>query len=99
MSSGNDQVKYSPNSAKRKTEETLAVVGIGASAGGLEAFIQLLEKLSDDTGMAFVLIQHLEPSHESRLSEILTRHTNMPVHQVTQEIKIKKNGKQYNNFN
>jgi len=91
MSSGNDQVKYSPNSAKRKTEETLAVVGIGASAGGLEAFIQLLEKLSDDTGMAFVLIQHLEPSHESRLSEILTRHTNMPVHQVTQEIKIKKN--------
>ena len=44
------------------------VVGIGASAGGLEAFTELLSHLPDDTGMAFVLIQHLDPTHESHLT-------------------------------
>src|SRR5437764_14866975 len=43
------------------------IVGIGASAGGLEAFQQLLRALPVDTGMAFVLIQHLDPHHESEL--------------------------------
>ena len=47
---------------------TLSVVGIGASAGGLEAFEQLLRALPHDTGLAFVLVQHLAPSHESILS-------------------------------
>ncbi len=45
------------------------IVGIGASAGGLEAFIQLLEALPSDTGMAFILIQHLAPNHESLAPE------------------------------
>ena len=40
-----------------------AIVGVGASAGGLEAFTELLSHLPDDTGLAFVLIQHLDPSH------------------------------------
>src|SRR2546427_12753904 len=43
----------------------IPVVGIGASAGGLEAFRQLLKHLPVDTGMAFVLVQHLDPTHES----------------------------------
>ncbi|HWP69974.1 MAG TPA: chemotaxis protein CheB, partial [Gemmatimonadaceae bacterium] len=46
------------------------VVGIGASAGGLEAFRQLLAALPPDTGMAFVLVQHLDPRHESRLTDL-----------------------------
>ncbi len=60
----------------------LPIVGIGASAGGLEAFTQLLQALPTDTGMAFVLIQHLEPLHDSLLSEILARTTAMTVHEV-----------------
>ncbi len=60
------------------------VVGIGASAGGLEAFTQFLRNLPADTGMAFVLVQHLDPHHESILSELLSRHTAMPVDQAVQ---------------
>jgi len=53
------------------------IVGIGASAGGLEAFTQLLKDLPLDTGMAFVLVQHLDPRHESALTQILSRATSM----------------------
>ncbi len=58
------------------------IVGIGASAGGLEAFSQLLSHLPADTGMAFVLIQHLDPKQKSLLREILARVTLMPVVEV-----------------
>jgi two-component system CheB/CheR fusion protein len=58
------------------------VVGIGASAGGLEAFTELLSHLPNDTGMAFVLIQHLDPKHESHLTELLSRECKMPVAEV-----------------
>jgi two-component system CheB/CheR fusion protein len=67
------------------------VVGIGASAGGLEAFTQLLNALSVTTGMAFVLVQHLDPAHESQLTQILSRATSMPVHEVTDGITIEPN--------
>jgi len=62
--------------------ELLPVVGIGASAGGLEAFTELLNYLPTDTGMAFVMIQHMPPESESVLSLILGRATQMPVHEV-----------------
>ncbi len=55
------------------------IVGIGASAGGLEAFSQLLKALPLDTGMGFVLVQHLDPDHESALTQILSKTTLMPV--------------------
>lgn len=58
------------------------IVGIGASAGGLEAFTQLLRALPADTGMAFVLMQHLEPKYDGVLTELLARATAMPVHEV-----------------
>ena len=48
------------------------VVGIGASAGGLEAFRRLLGALPKSTGMAYVLVQHLDPNHESILAELLS---------------------------
>src|SRR5580692_5061750 len=60
------------------------IVGIGASAGGLEAFSELLRHLPERTGMAFVLVQHLDPKHESGLQEILARTTKIPVTEVTQ---------------
>src|SRR5580698_2150102 len=64
------------------TGEPFPVVGIGASAGGLEAFTKLLKHLPGNTGMAFVLVQHLDPTHASALTEILSRATAMPVTEV-----------------
>ena len=67
------------------------VVGIAASAGGLEAFTELIRHLPTDTGMAFVLIQHLSPDHESLLAEILGRATEMPVRQVEDRMGVEPN--------
>src|SRR6185437_7166009 len=58
------------------------VVGFGASAGGLTAFREILENLSADTGMAFVLVTHLAPDQKSYLTEILERYTRIPVQPV-----------------
>src|SRR5579863_6827109 len=59
------------------------VVAIGASAGGLAAFTALLQALPAKSGMAFVLIQHLEPKHESALTTLLSKATSMPVVEVS----------------
>ncbi len=67
------------------------IVGVGASAGGLEAFSQMLGALPVDTGMAFVLVQHLAPKHASLLAEILSRTTAMPVTEVQAEPRVKPN--------
>ena len=74
-----------------KTDAPFPVVGIAASAGGLEAFTELISHLPTDTGMAFVLIQHLSPDHESLLSEILGRATAMPVQQATDRMTVEPN--------
>ena len=67
------------------------VVGVGASAGGLKALTALLTALPVDTGMAFVIVQHLSPAHESILAELLSRATKMQVHQVSEEPSIEPN--------
>jgi two-component system, chemotaxis family, CheB/CheR fusion protein len=67
------------------------IVGIGASAGGLEAFTQVLRHLPADTGMAFVLVQHLDPVHESALTSLLARATKMPVTEVTPRLRVRPN--------
>ncbi len=54
-------------------------MGIGASAGGLEAFERFLGRLPSDSGLAYVLVQHLDPEHDSLLAEILSRATHLPV--------------------
>jgi two-component system, chemotaxis family, CheB/CheR fusion protein len=64
------------------------VVGIGASAGGLEACLALLAALPPQTGMAFIVVQHLEPTHESHLREIFARGTAMPVAQATEGLQV-----------
>jgi PAS domain S-box-containing protein len=58
------------------------VVGLGASAGGLETVSEFLRAMRPDAGMAFVLVQHLPPDRDSQMAEILARHTAMPVAQV-----------------
>ncbi len=61
---------------------TFPIVGVGASAGGLEAFSKLLQNLHPKTGMAYVLVQHLDPHHASALTELLSRETIMPVREI-----------------
>jgi two-component system CheB/CheR fusion protein len=70
------------SNSKRSEKEVFPIAGIGASAGGLEAFKQLLENLPLNTGMAFVFIQHLDPKHESALTGILSKATALPVNEV-----------------
>ena len=67
------------------------IVGVGPSAGGLEAFTQLLKSLGSGTEMAYVLVQHLDPSHESALPQILAKATEMPVRQVTDATLVQPN--------
>jgi two-component system CheB/CheR fusion protein len=67
------------------------IVGVGASAGGLEAFSELLSHLPDDTGMAFVLIQHLDPKHDSHLTELLSKESKMRVSEVTGDTRVEAN--------
>jgi two-component system CheB/CheR fusion protein len=74
-----------------KTKSTLLVVGIGASAGGLEAIEQFLSHVPTPTGAAFVVIQHLDPSHQGILPELLQRVTPMKVTQAGDGMKIKPN--------
>ena len=68
-----------------------AVVGIGASAGGLEAASVLLGELPGNTGMAFVFIQHLDPKHESNLGRILAKATPIPVQEATHGLAVQPN--------
>ena len=67
------------------------MVGIGASAGGLEAYTEFLQAMPADSGMAFVLIQHLPPDRESLMAEILSKRTSMPVEQVREGMAVEPN--------
>jgi two-component system CheB/CheR fusion protein len=92
----NQTKKQKPPSAKARKSKpkpkrpgAFPIVGIGASAGGLEAFTSFLSKVPVDSGVAFVLIQHLDPSQPSRLTELLGRVSPVPVQEVTEDIIIK----------
>ncbi len=78
----------SPEANQQEDQDDVVVVAIGASAGGLEAFTDLLSHLPPDTGMAFVLVQHLDPKHESMLTELISRSTRMPVLEVKDGMSI-----------
>jgi two-component system, chemotaxis family, CheB/CheR fusion protein len=73
-----------------KPKNTLTVVGIGASAGGLEALTELLQYLPPNENMAFVVIQHLDPHYESALAELLSNQTVMPVVQVHSDVPLER---------
>ncbi|MGZ8832698.1 MAG: chemotaxis protein CheB [Thermoanaerobaculia bacterium] len=87
--------KKQPDKGKTRQQADVAtaaarVVAVGASAGGLEAFIDLLSAIPAQTGLAFVLVQHLNPRHESMLADILTRAAAIPVQQVTDGMRIER---------
>jgi two-component system CheB/CheR fusion protein len=67
---------------------TFPIVGVGASAGGLDAFSTLLRHLPLNTGMGFVLVQHLDPEHESALTQLLQRATALPVHEIENDQRV-----------
>ncbi len=73
------------------SRQAIPVVGIGASAGGLDVFKLLLANLPTDTGLGFVLIQHLDPTHQSMLAEILGRATAMPLCEVADGMPLEAN--------
>src|SRR6266487_414697 len=77
-----------PKKKKSGKESLFPVVAIGASAGGIEAISTLLENTSPNLGMAYVIIQHLAPNHESILPELLERKTKMAVHQVENDMRL-----------
>src|ERR1700759_5348272 len=71
--------------------QSFLVVGIGASAGGFEAFAQLLEQLPAETGMAFVFVQHLDPTHKSNLASLLSRLTQIKVTEIRNHTRLAPN--------
>ena len=71
-----------------KKLDFLPIVGIGASAGGLEAFDEFFRNMPSDSGMAFVLIQHLDPSHKSLLPDLIKRYTSMKVLEIKDGMKV-----------
>jgi two-component system CheB/CheR fusion protein len=78
-------------SAELAENRPLYVAGIGASAGGLEALERLFRKVPVDTGMAFVVVQHLSPDFVSMMDELLVRQTVLPVHTVSDGMEIEPN--------
>lgn len=64
------------------------VVGVGASSGGLDAFKQLSKEIPLNSGLAFILVQHLDPTHDSILVEILQKVTSIPVCEITNNLRI-----------
>ena len=76
---------------KKVTTEKLYVVGIGASAGGLETLQKLFDKIPEDTGMAFVVAQHLSPDFVSMMPELLGKHTKMPIYTAEDKMTIEPN--------
>lgn len=93
---GSDVPKRKRKAARPKREEATSskafpIVGIGASAGGLEAFEQLFMHLPSDTGMAFIVIQHLDPTSGSLLHDLLRRYTHMEVVEAQDGMAVRPN--------
>jgi len=96
--------KQRSSAAVRKTESapsakvndgaknsSFPIVGIGASAGGLEALEQFLGQVPKESGLGFVVVQHLDPTHKGIMVELLQRGTTMPVHQITDRMTVEPN--------
>ena len=77
-----------PESAKTAAAEDFLIVGIGASAGGIQALKDFFGNVPKDSGIAYVVILHMSPEHESRLAEVLQTTSQIPVTQVKQRVKV-----------
>jgi two-component system CheB/CheR fusion protein len=71
-----------------KDSPNFLYVGVGASAGGLDALKKFLSNIPENNGMAFIIVQHMDPTHESSLVEILSRYTSMKVQQVKDGVQV-----------
>ncbi len=87
----NQEKDKNTNTKTNNTSKKFCVVGIGASAGGLNAFKKFIEGIPKDSGMAFVLVQHLDPKHVSHLTEILQRSTMIEVKEIKDKMKVEPN--------
>lgn len=77
--------------SETEREDTLFVVGIGASAGGLDALERFFQKVPTDTGAAFVVVQHLSPDFKSLMAELLARHTELDIYRVEDSMPLQAN--------
>jgi len=88
---GQQRPASAPTKPGSTAESSLPVVAIGASAGGLVAMAQLLDVMPADTGMAFLLVQHLDPHHVSQMAELLSTHTAMHIAEAAEGMAINPN--------
>ncbi len=88
---GESQFVPSPDEANREPPSSSPIVGIVASAGGLDAFKKFFSAMPADSGLAFVLIPHLDPTHESLMVELLSKFTSMPVVEANQGMSVQRN--------
>ncbi len=70
------------------SKKKIKVVGIGASAGGLDAITKLIQQIPNDTGMAFIIVQHLSPDFESLMPELLSKHTDMEITTAVDKLEL-----------
>jgi len=84
-------ISSTADESEEESEGLFPIVGIGASAGGLEAFTEMLRALPGDTGMGYVFVQHLDPRHVSLLTDLLQRHTPMKVREATNHLRVEPN--------
>lgn len=82
--------RVSQRQAPLRESDDFPVIGIGASAGGLEAFQKFFDALPPDSGMAIILIQHLDPTHQSMMVELLAGHTPMKVQHAADGMKVER---------
>ncbi|NEQ69962.1 MAG: chemotaxis protein CheB, partial [Symploca sp. SIO2D2] len=87
----NPTSESSLTSEKELSNKPSHIVGIGASAGGLEALVHFFSVMPLNSGYAFVVVQHLSPDFKSVMDELLSRHTDMPIHLVEDRVEIEKN--------
>jgi two-component system CheB/CheR fusion protein len=80
--------KQDQDQTKILSKNLFPVVGVGASAGGLEAFKKLVKAIPRESGIAYILVQHLHPDHSSALPEILQRETHLPVSEISDNVKV-----------
>jgi two-component system CheB/CheR fusion protein len=90
MTSGRRRLPTPKPPSDSSQREPFPIVGVGASAGGLEAFRRLLGALPSGTGMAYVLVQHLDPHHESILADLLSEVTQMDVAEVKGDVRVQR---------
>jgi len=86
-----DQSQLLPEETSQFEAEKIFIVGVGASAGGLESLERLFANAPLDTGMAFVVVQHLSPDFKSLMDELLARHTDLPIRRAEDGMRVEAN--------